>query len=160
MRFVAGLCFQGSYQLYTSSNGGNTFLPESTSLCRKRFSSRKSLLTTSSLRCASQLGSRVSISSFKSFLCSSERLETHLSLSNLTCGASVEDALGDEDGLVEEVVVLGAPKKDVRLESFFGFFRSEEEAVSGSALRLRVAIACNEWPLGCDKRAMQIGAGR
>ena len=140
-----------NYQLYTSDKGGKTFFPESSSLWRKRFSSKNSLLVTSSLRCASQLGSRVSISSFKSFFCSSLRLDTHLSLSNLTGGGSVEDPLGDDDGLVDELVVLGAPKKEVRLESFFGFFRSLEEAVSGSALRLRVAMLVNDRrPLGCN----------
>lgn len=132
----------GTYQLYTSSNGGNIFFPESTSFCRKRLRSRNSLLTTSSLRCASQLGSKVSISSFKSFFCSSDKVDTHLSLSNLTGGASEDAALGDDDGADEVVVlvVFGAPKNEVRLASFLGFLRSDEEAVRTSALRLSEAI--------------------
>ena len=36
---------------------------------------------------------------------------------------------------------FGAPKKDVRLASFLGFFKSVDDAESGSALRFRAAMA-------------------
>jgi hypothetical protein len=135
----------GTYQLYTSSRGGKIFLSESISLCRKRFSSRKSLCNTSSRRWASQLGSSVSISSFKSFLCSLDRPETHLSLSNLMGAGSV--AVGDDEGadFVDKFAALGAPKKEVKFASFLGFFKSKDEAVSGSALRFTTDICLGEW---------------
>ena len=134
-----------AYQLYTSSRGGKIFVPESISLCRKRLRSRKSLCNTSSRRWASQLGSSVSISSFKSILCSTDRLETHLSLSNLIGAGSV--AVGDDEGadLVDTFAALGAPKKEAKFASFLGFFKSKDEAVSGSALRFTADICLEEW---------------
>jgi hypothetical protein len=133
----------GTYQLYTSSRGGKIFLSESISLCRKRFSSRKSLCNTSSRRWASQLGSSVSISSFKSFLCSPDRPETHLSLSNLMGAGSA--AVGDDEGAdFVDKFALGAPKKEVKLASFLGFFKSNDEAVSGSAVRFTADICLGE----------------
>jgi hypothetical protein len=40
---------------------------------------------------------------------------------------------------------LGAPKKEVKLASFLGFFESKDEAVSGSDLRFTADICLGEW---------------
>jgi hypothetical protein len=60
----------------------------------------------------------------------------------LRVGGSEAGPAEDDEGadFVESLADLGVPKKEVRLESFFGFFKSDVEAVSGSALRFSVAI--------------------
>ena len=85
-----------TYQLYTSCDGGKTFLPDSTSFFRNLLSSRKVGVTTSSFRAASQLSCSVLISSAKSSFCSGVSLATQVSLSNFT--ACVSGAVGEEAG--------------------------------------------------------------
>lgn len=88
------------------------------------------------LRCASQLGSKVSISSCSSLRCSGFNVATHWSLLNF--GVAVSGSKLPEFALdvADEEIVFGAPKKDVKLESFFGFLRSAAEAVNTSAFLL------------------------
>ena len=101
------------------------------------FKSKKLLVVNSSLRWASQDGWSVSISSFNSDFCSGVRLATHFSVSNLMgaeAGAAVPLAM------VADGAVFGAPKKDVRVASFLGFFWSFEVPESGPAFLFRLAM--------------------
>lgn len=50
----------------------------------------------------------------------------------------VED--GEVPDFEEASVVLGAPKNEVKLASFLGFFKSDEDDVRGAALRFNEAI--------------------
>ena len=65
-------------------------------------------------------------------------------MSNLIGAGSV--SVGDDEGVdfVDEFTALGAPKKEVKLASFLGFFKSKDEAVSGSALRFPADICLVE----------------
>ena len=53
-------------------------------------------------------------------------------------------AAADDKGrdVAEMLEPLGAPKKEIRLASFLGFFKSDVEAVRGSALRFSILV----WP--------------
>lgn len=51
---------------------------------------------------------------------------------------AVED--GEVPDFEEAFAVLGAPKNEVKLASFLGFFKSDDDAVRGSALRFNEAI--------------------
>lgn len=124
-------------QLYTSSLGGNHFFPALVSRSRKRFSSRNSFVTISSLRSASQDSCSVSISSLSRSRCSGVSDEIHFCLSNLEgagSGAAVEDDAPLP--LFAAAVTLGAPKKDVMLPwTCLAFLGSDPGWVP--ALRLR-----------------------
>lgn len=106
-------------------------MPVSISLFRKRLSSIKLGVRISSFRCANQLSSSVSISSFTKVLCSGVSFATHLALSNLGVAGVVEmiPPAVLPMGLEKVEVDFGAPKKDVMLESVFGFLpcTGEEE---------------------------------
>jgi len=90
-----------AYQEYTSSDGGNTFFPLSTSDFKNLFRFRNSFDVISSFRCASQLSCSVSISSFSSCFCSSLSFAIQASLSN---GLPV--STGPFVGFVEDVAGL------------------------------------------------------
>ena len=159
-----------TYHEYTSAAGGKIFFPASFSLFRKRFRSRKSLLTTSSFSCASQLSSSDAISSASRSFCSAVSFSTHLALSNLgagsataaaavavktdavvgvdVCDASSTSVAGDEDGTVVvgagfAAVLDGEEKKDVMLAFTFGFLAVE--AARSPALRLRGVVMARDW---------------
>ena len=55
-------------------------------------------------------------------------------------------SVGDDEGadFVDMFAALGAPKKEVKLASFLGFFKSKDEAVGGSALRFTADICLME----------------
>ena len=127
------------YQEYTSSIGGKTFLPDSTSFFRNLFSSRKSLDTISSFRWASQLSCKVSISSLSNSFCSSDNVPSHSDLLNLEMMVLSSLAWSPLPSLLAAASVpaarLGCPKKDVMLASAFGFLVSVR-ATPVAALRL------------------------
>ena len=50
----------------------------------------------------------------------------------------VED--GEVPSFEEVLAALGVPKNEVKLASFLGFFKSDDDAVRGSALRFNEAI--------------------
>lgn len=102
-----------AYQEYTSDAGGKIFFPLSCSFFRKRFSSRKSLLTTSSLSCASQLSSSDWISKARRSFCSGVSFSIHFSLSNFRAEAAAADGAPaslvlNMDAVVVAVVVTEA----------------------------------------------------
>jgi len=127
---------KGTNQEYTSFIGGKIFLPPSCSRFRNFFSSRNSLLVTSSFNSFSQLSSSVSISNFSNSLCSSVNFFTHASLSNFTAaGESRVVSVPVPAAFVLEETVLGWPKNEVIEPSDLGFLESERG--SSEALRLR-----------------------
>ncbi len=97
-----------SYHEYTSGAGGKIFCPPICSLLRNRFKARKSLLRSSSFRCASQLSSSVSISRARRSLCSGVSFSTHFALSNLGAGAVVGLAAVGFDLNIGAAVVVDA----------------------------------------------------
>ena len=83
-----------TYHEYTSAAGGNIFFPLSCSFLRKRFKSRKSLVTTSSFNWASQLSSSDAISNASRSFCSGVSFSTHFALSNFGNGAADSAGIG------------------------------------------------------------------
>ena len=53
------------------------------------------------------------------------------------------DSVGDDEG-ADFVDMPAPPKKEVKLASFLGFFKSKDEAVGGSALRFIADICLME----------------
>jgi hypothetical protein len=85
------------------------------------------------VRCASQEGCRVSSSSLRRDFCSGIRLASNFALSNFTgpgSGAEVVLPLVLVRGVPLAADDLGAPKKEVRVASFFGFLRSAADRAS------------------------------
>ena len=100
-----------AYHEYTSAAGGKIFFPASCSFLRKRFSSKKSLLSRSSFSCANQLSSNDWISKANKFFCSGVSFSTHFALSNLGTGVEAEEtvlATGNIGAGVVLVVVGGS----------------------------------------------------
>lgn len=98
-REKTGCAIVESYQEYTSAAGGKIFFPLSCSLFRKRFRSRKSLVTTSSFSWDSQLSSSDAISKASRSFCSGVSFSTHFALSNF--GMDAADAAGEGAAAVE-----------------------------------------------------------
>src|SRR3569833_2574656 len=105
-----------TYHEYTSSLGGNTFLPACTSRSRNFLSSRNSGEVISSFSRASQLSWSVSISSFSMRFCSSVSLATHFALSKFEADASPADDLLP--------FALGAAKNEVSVPCCLAFLAS------------------------------------
>ena len=82
-----------AYHEYTSAAGGKIFFPASCSFLRKRFSSKKSLLSRSSFNCANQLSSNDWISKANKSFCSVVSFSTHFALSNLGKGVEAEETV-------------------------------------------------------------------
>ncbi len=100
-----------AYHEYTSAAGGKIFFPASCSFLRKRFSSKKSLESTSSFNCASQLSSNDWISKANKSFCSGVSFSTHFALSNLgTVAVEAEETVlaTVSTGAVVVLVVMDA----------------------------------------------------
>ena len=100
-----------AYHEYTSAAGGKIFFPASCSFLRKRFNSKKSLLSKSSFNCANQLSSNDWISKASKSFCSGVSFSTHFALSNLGTGVEAEEtvlATGNTGAGVVLVVVDGS----------------------------------------------------
>lgn len=122
-----------TYHEYTSSWGGNHFLPAAVSRFKNLFNSRNSFDATSSFRRANQLSCKVFISSSNKAFCSAVKPAIHFCLSNVTgaeTAADVEPELADFGA---------APKKEDMLPLTLVFLVSINASVVPAFL-FKVAI--------------------
>lgn len=137
---------------YTSCAGGKIFLPASCSRFKKRLSSRKLGLVTSSRSSLSQLSCRVPISKARRSRCSSVSPLTHFSLSHFTAAGGG----GDEETPVlpavvgfavdgEEETGFGAPKNEVMLALTLGFLGSLVGRAAALRFRDMVRVRWRRW---------------